>query len=55
MTFTGRVPYEQAARYLRVGDIALAPEVVFDRRRGQDSELHGLRAAHGGLRYAAGA
>jgi glycosyltransferase involved in cell wall biosynthesis len=27
MTFTGRVPYEQAARYLRVGDIALAPKL----------------------------
>jgi len=27
MTFTGRVPYEQAARYLRVGDIALAPKM----------------------------
>jgi glycosyltransferase involved in cell wall biosynthesis len=27
MTFTGRVPYDQAARYLRVGDIALAPKL----------------------------
>ena len=27
MTFTGRVPYDQAARYLRVGDIALAPKM----------------------------
>ncbi|HSD83448.1 MAG TPA: glycosyltransferase family 4 protein [Anaerolineae bacterium] len=27
LTFTGRVPYEQAARYLRVGDIALAPKL----------------------------
>ncbi len=27
MTFTGRVPYEEAARYLRVGDIALAPKL----------------------------
>jgi len=27
MTFTGRVPYEQAARYLRVGDMALAPKL----------------------------
>lgn len=27
MTFTGRVPYEQAARYLRLGDIALAPKL----------------------------
>jgi glycosyltransferase involved in cell wall biosynthesis len=27
MTFTGRVPYEQAARYLRVGDVALAPKL----------------------------
>jgi glycosyltransferase involved in cell wall biosynthesis len=27
MTFTGRVPYEYAARYLRVGDIALAPKL----------------------------
>lgn len=26
-TFTGRVPYEQAPRYLRVGDIALAPKL----------------------------
>jgi glycosyltransferase involved in cell wall biosynthesis len=26
-TFTGRVPYEAAARYLRVGDIALAPKL----------------------------
>jgi len=26
-TFTGRVPYEEAARYLRVGDIALAPKL----------------------------
>lgn len=26
-TFTGRVPYEQAARYLRLGDIALAPKL----------------------------
>jgi glycosyltransferase involved in cell wall biosynthesis len=27
MTFTGRVPYEHAARFLRVGDIALAPKL----------------------------
>ncbi|HTP11449.1 MAG TPA: glycosyltransferase family 4 protein, partial [Anaerolineae bacterium] len=27
LTFTGRVPYDQAARYLRVGDIALAPKL----------------------------
>jgi glycosyltransferase involved in cell wall biosynthesis len=27
MTFTGRVLYEQAARYLRLGDIALAPKL----------------------------
>lgn len=27
MTFTGRVLYEDAARYLRVGDIALAPKL----------------------------
>jgi glycosyltransferase involved in cell wall biosynthesis len=27
LTFTGRVPYEEAARYLRVGDIALAPKL----------------------------
>src|SRR5512136_502116 len=27
ITFTGRVPYEQAARYLRVGDVALAPKL----------------------------
>jgi glycosyltransferase involved in cell wall biosynthesis len=27
MTFTGRVPYEQAARYLRLGDVALAPKL----------------------------
>ncbi len=27
MTFTGRVPYDQAARYLRVGDVALAPKL----------------------------
>jgi glycosyltransferase involved in cell wall biosynthesis len=27
MTFTGRVPYEQAAHYLRAGDIALAPKM----------------------------
>ncbi len=27
MTFTGRVAYEEAARYLRVGDIALAPKL----------------------------
>ncbi len=27
VTFTGRVLYEQAARYLRVGDIALAPKL----------------------------
>ncbi len=27
ITFTGRVPYEQAARYLRVGDMALAPKL----------------------------
>jgi glycosyltransferase involved in cell wall biosynthesis len=26
-TFTGRVPYDQAARYLRLGDIALAPKL----------------------------
>lgn len=26
-TFTGRVPYEDAPRYLRVGDIALAPKL----------------------------
>jgi glycosyltransferase involved in cell wall biosynthesis len=27
MTFTGRVPYAEAARYLRVGDVALAPKL----------------------------
>jgi glycosyltransferase involved in cell wall biosynthesis len=27
MTFAGRVPYEHAARFLRVGDIALAPKL----------------------------
>jgi glycosyltransferase involved in cell wall biosynthesis len=27
LTFTGRVPYEEAARYLRVGDLALAPKL----------------------------
>jgi glycosyltransferase involved in cell wall biosynthesis len=27
MTFTGRVPYEEAARYLRAGDVALAPKL----------------------------
>ncbi len=27
MTFTGRVPYDQAAQILRVGDIALAPKM----------------------------
>jgi glycosyltransferase involved in cell wall biosynthesis len=27
LTFTGRVPYEAAARYLRVGDMALAPKL----------------------------
>lgn len=26
-TFTGRVPYEDAARYLRLGDVALAPKL----------------------------
>lgn len=26
-TFTGRIPYEQAARYLRLGDVALAPKL----------------------------
>ena len=26
-TFTGRVPYDEAARYLRLGDIALAPKL----------------------------
>ncbi len=26
-TFTGRVPYQQAARYLRLGDVALAPKL----------------------------
>ena len=26
-TFTGRVPYDQAARYLRLGDVALAPKL----------------------------
>ncbi len=26
-TFTGRVPYEQAARFLRLGDVALAPKL----------------------------
>lgn len=27
VTFTGRVPYEDAARYLRLGDVALAPKL----------------------------
>ncbi|HZY41992.1 MAG TPA: glycosyltransferase family 4 protein [Anaerolineae bacterium] len=27
ITFTGRVPYEDAARYLRLGDVALAPKL----------------------------
>ncbi len=27
VTFTGRVPYESAARYLRLGDVALAPKL----------------------------
>ncbi|HZY44488.1 MAG TPA: glycosyltransferase family 4 protein, partial [Anaerolineae bacterium] len=27
MTFWGRLPYEQAARYLRLGDVALAPKL----------------------------
>ena len=27
MTFTGRVPYEDAPRYLRLGDVALAPKL----------------------------
>lgn len=26
-TFTGRLPYDQAARYLRVGDVAVAPKM----------------------------
>jgi glycosyltransferase involved in cell wall biosynthesis len=35
MTFTGRVPYEKAARYLRVGDIALAPKLSFTEGAGK--------------------
>jgi glycosyltransferase involved in cell wall biosynthesis len=27
VTFTGRIPYEDAARYLRLGDVALAPKL----------------------------
>ncbi len=35
ITFTGRVPYEAAARYLRVGDIALAPKMSLTEAAGK--------------------
>ncbi len=35
MTFVGRVPYEEAARYLRVGDIALAPKLSLTEAAGK--------------------
>jgi glycosyltransferase involved in cell wall biosynthesis len=35
MTFTGRVPYEHAARFLRVGDMALAPKLSLTEAAGK--------------------
>jgi glycosyltransferase involved in cell wall biosynthesis len=35
MTFTGRVPYEHAARFLHVGDIALAPKLSLTEAAGK--------------------
>ena len=35
VTFTGRVPYERAARYLTAGDIAVGPKISFSEANGK--------------------
>ncbi len=48
-TFTGRLPYEQAARHLRLGDVAVAPKMSSYRGLRQTAQLHGRRVAHRSL------
>ena len=52
VTFTGRVPYDEAPKHSGAGRCRCRAQAELDRRRRQAAELYGCGLAHGGIRYA---